>query len=78
MLKSIAYQKDTTSKPGTSSAAISTRTALITSVNRHKVKNVMGSARNSSMGFTNVFNVPKTTATIAAVRIEDTTTPGRI
>jgi hypothetical protein len=75
-LKSKAFKKDVTSKPGTNSAAMITSIALITRVKSPRVKKVIGKVRKTRIGLTKVLSVPRTTATIAAVINVSTSTPG--
>ena len=67
ILKSNAVQKESTLKPPTISEHNKIRIAFITKRNNPKVKIVTGSVNKIKIGFTNIFNSPKTIATIIEV-----------
>lgn len=72
-----AGQKPPTSNPGTSQLASIIIKALITKVNKPRVKILIGKVIKISNGFITIFMMPKTTATIKAVQNESTVTHGR-
>ena len=76
-LNNKAYQKPETLNPSISLSQIKIITALITSRKSPKVIIVKGIVRKTNMGFKNVFNIAKTTATIKAVVKPSTTIPGK-
>lgn len=53
-------------------------TAFITRIKSPNVRTVKGSVRRSSTGFINVFNTPRTTASIRIVPRLAISTPGSI
>lgn len=76
-LKIMAHQKLVTWKPSIKLAAKSMMMALMTRRNRPKVKIVIGKVRMTKIGFTKKLSKLSTTATIMAVNIEATPTPGK-
>jgi hypothetical protein len=64
----IAVQKEDISKPGTIFEAIIRITAFITNVKRPRVIMVAGSVRKVSIGLRTAFKIPRTTASIRALR----------
>jgi len=67
ILKINAVKKESTLKPPTILAHNKIKMALITNRNKPKVNTVTGSVNRTRIGFTNIFNNPKTTATIIEV-----------
>jgi hypothetical protein len=67
ILKSSAVQKESTVKPPTISEHNKIIIAFIAKRNNPKVKIVTGSVNMIKIGFTNIFNSPKTNATIIEV-----------
>jgi hypothetical protein len=74
-LNSNAENQPLTLKPGTISDAHFTMRILIKKRNNPNVKMVIGIVRIINMGFTKLFNSPRTTATITAVKVLFTLTP---
>lgn len=72
----MAANKEPIAKPGTNKLAKYRIRIFITNANNPKVRIVIGKVKSRRIGFTNVLRSPKTNATIRAVRIESTTTPG--
>lgn len=67
MLKSKAVQKESTLKPPTIFEQNKMIMALITNKNKPSVKIVTGKVNKIKIGFTKMFNKPKTIATIIEV-----------
>jgi len=67
ILKINAVKKESTLKPPTILAHNKIKMALITNRNKPKVNTVTGRVNRTRIGFTNIFNNPKTTATIIEV-----------
>ncbi len=67
MLKSNAVQKESTLKPPTIFEHNKMIMALITNKNNPSVKTVTGKVNKINIGFTKIFNNPKTIATIIEV-----------
>jgi hypothetical protein len=67
ILKISAVKKESTLKPPTILAHNKIKMALITNRNKPKVNTVTGRVKRMSIGLTNTFNNPKTTATIIEV-----------
>lgn len=76
-LKIMAHQKPVTWKPSIKFAAKSIMIALITKRNSPNVRMVIGKVKITNMGFTKKLRILSTTATIIAVNIESTPTPGK-
>ena len=66
MLNIRAHQNPSTLKPGTRFAARIITNALITKVNKPKVRMLIGSVRIRRMGLRTAFIIPKTTAATRA------------
>lgn len=73
-----AVQKFFTSKPSTSLSVIKIIMVLMTSKNKPKVSSVIGKVKKTSIGFTMAFRKARTAATITAIIMFSTYTPGRI
>lgn len=67
ILKRRAHQNPSTLNPGTRFAAKRIINALITNVNKPKVKMLIGSVRIRRIGFKTALIIPSTTATTSAV-----------
>ena len=76
MLKNKAVQKPSIPKPFTSLEQSIIIAAFMTNKNNHNVMNVTGNVSNTSIGFTNKFSNPSTTATTTEVIKLSTVTPG--
>ena len=63
-------------KPGTRRAVKSSRAALITNVNRPRVRMLIGSVKINMIGFMSGLRIPRTSATIKAVVKVSTRNPG--
>lgn len=74
--KNKAHQKLETKKPGTIALVSIIKSALMTKVNKPKVKMVMGKVRIIKIGLRKVFIKPKTKAATKAENILVTVTPG--
>ena len=75
MLKSNAHQKVLTSRPGTIHATSIIIKALITKVNKPKVKMLIGNVKMISKGLINVLIRPNTKAETSAAHTPEMTTP---
>lgn len=73
----MALQKEDTLNPFTSSLQSNIIIPFIINKKSPRVIRVTGRVRNTSIGFINIFNSPKTTATIKAVMKLFTDTPGK-
>ncbi len=76
ILKRRAHQNPSTLNPGTRFAAKRITNALITNVNKPKVKMLIGSVRIRRTGLMNALIMPKTTAATKAATKLATCTPG--
>lgn len=76
-LNNKAYQNPETAKPSIILSQIIIITALITNRKSPKVTIVTGIVNKTNIGFKNVFNRAKTTATINAVEKLATAIPGK-
>lgn len=76
-LNNKAYQNPETAKPSINLSPIKIITAFITNKNNPKVTIVAGMVKKIKIGFKNVFNKAKTTATINAVEKLSTAIPGK-
>ena len=72
----MAHQKLSTWKPSIRFAVNRIIIALITNKKSPKVKMVMGRVRMTRIGFTKKLSKLSTTATMIAVNMEETPTPG--
>ena len=72
----MAHQKLSTWKPSIRFAVKRMMIALITNKKSPKVKMVMGRVRMTRIGFTKKLSKLSTTATMIAVNMEETPTPG--
>jgi len=77
-LKSNAHQKFRTSKSLSKASATRMMQALMTSRNNPSVTRVAGIVSNTRIGFRKAFRNDKTSATIMASQIRNSSTPGRI
>lgn len=75
-LNNSAHQKLATENPVIRLSTSKIMSALMTNVKSPKVRIVTGSVNIMRIGLRMVFTIPKTTATITAVRNESTVTPG--
>ena len=75
-LKITAHQKLVTWKPSIKLAANNIIIALMTKRKSPNVRMVMGKVKMTKMGFTKKLSKLSTTATIMAVNMESTPTPG--
>jgi branched-chain amino acid aminotransferase len=74
--KIMAHKNPSTWKPGTTLLTNKTNSALMTKVNKPKVKILIGKVRSIKIGFNTAFTIPKATATTTAVQKFSTVTPG--
>ena len=74
----MACQKLTTAKPGKTAEANNTSKALITKVNKPKVKMLIGKVRRIKIGLITALINPKTTTKINAVQKLAKLTPDKI
>jgi len=76
MLKRSAVKNPVTKNPGIKYAARSTRSALMTKINKPSVKIVIGSVSKIRIGRTKELRIPRTIATRTTVIQLVTATPG--
>ena len=76
MLNSMAIKKPSTAKPLITEAASNISTALITKVNKPKVKRLIGKVIKIKTGLTKTLMTPKNKASQKAVQKLATATPG--
>ncbi|MDX1535709.1 MAG: hypothetical protein R3346_03050 [Candidatus Spechtbacterales bacterium] len=73
-----AQRNPSTVNPGTIKEDNQTKNALITKVNKPRVKIFIGRVKKTKIGFMKIFRIPRTNATAKAVRNPETTTPGKM